>query len=334
VTGIQLPVGRGAGFRGRVGGGLRAGGRISTLQVNVGYVCNLACRHCHVESSPARTAPGDNMDEATARRVVGWAVAQPEITTVDFTGGSPEMNPNFRWMVQTLHGRGLYVIDRCNPTVIGHADPHTGEPYAWIPEFLAAHRVEVVASMPCYLQANVDGQRGRGSFEASIEGLRRLVAVGYGTDPGLPLNLVYNPVGPQLPPPQEALAEDYRRELHGRYGIAFTELWTITNMPIRRWRRELEREGTLDDYMALLVDAFNPATLDGLMCRHQISVDPQGRLYDCDFNQALGLRTSDRQSALLWELTARDLAGRAIATDDHCYGCTAGCGSSCGGAIV
>jgi radical SAM/Cys-rich protein len=334
VSAIALPVLEGTEFRTRFETELRAAPRISTLQINIGYVCNLACNHCHLESSPARTGRGDNMDPATARRVAAWAVAQPDITTVDITGGSPEMNPSFRWLVETLRGHGLHVMDRCNPTIIGYTDPRTGRGYSWIPRFLAAHEVEIVASLPCYRRDNVERQRGRGSFHASIEGLRRLVAVGYGTDPALRLNLVYNPTGPQLPPPQDALLADYRRELKRRYGIVFTELWTMTNMPIKRWRHRLERDGRLADYMATLVGAYNPATVDGLMCRHQISIDPQGRLHDCDFNQALGLRTPRLESAFLWDVTARELGNRAIATDDHCYGCTAGCGSSCGGAIV
>ena len=334
MSAIALPIVQARKFRRRFETELRSAPTISTLQVNIGYVCNLACTHCHVESSPARTAAQDNMDWPTARRVVAWAVAQPEITTVDLTGGSPEMNPNFRWVVETLRDHGLHVMDRCNPTIIEHADPRTGLEYAWIPPFLAANQVEVVASLPCYQRDNVETQRGRGSFNASIEGLRKLVAAGYGTDPALRLNLVYNPVGPHLPPPQETLVEDYRRELDRRFGIVFNELWTMANMPIKRWRHQLERDAKLEQYMADLTEAYNPATVGGLMCRHQISVDPQGRLYDCDFNQALGLRTPTLESTFLWELTARELGNRAIATDDHCYGCTAGCGSSCGGAIA
>jgi radical SAM/Cys-rich protein len=334
VTTLELPILDGAEFRARFETELRAAPVISTLQVNIGYVCNLACRHCHIESSPGRTAPEDNMDEPTARRVVDWVLAQDEIRTVDFTGGSPEMNPNFRWMVEELHAAGRALIDRCNPTIIEYVDHRTGADYAWIPEFLARHRVEVVASMPCYLEDNVEFQRGLGSYEASVEGLRRLNATGYGRDPQLRLNLVYNPNGPHLPPPQEALQGDYQRELKQRYGIVFNELWTITNMPIRRWRHELERDGRLADYMTLLINAFNPATVDGLMCRHQISIDPLGRLYDCDFNQALGLLTPGSDDRFLWDYTADELAHRVIATADHCYGCTAGAGSSCGGALA
>lgn len=331
---LELPILNGARFQAHFAGDLRAAGRISTLQINIGYVCNLACRHCHVDSSPARTASEDNMDEPTARRVVDWALAHPEIETVDFTGGSPEMNPNFRWMIAELSAAGKRIIDRCNPTIIEHVDRATGLDYAWIPAFLAEHRVQVVASMPCYLVDNVERQRGKGSYNASVEGLRKLNEVGYGRDPDLALNLVYNPNGPSLPPPQVALESDYKRELEDRFGLVFNELWTITNMPIRRWRHELERDGRLGAYMNLLMNAYNPATIDGLMCRHQISIDPLGRLFDCDFNQAVGLRTPHSDGRRLWDYTPDELAKRVIATDDHCYGCTAGAGSSCGGALA
>jgi radical SAM/Cys-rich protein len=334
VTTIELPILNGPRFRAHFDTELRSAPAISTLQVNIGYVCNLACRHCHVESSPARTAPEDNMDEATARRVVEWALAHPEIETVDLTGGSPEMNPAFRWMVETIAGSGRKVMDRCNPTIIDYVDRRTGADYAWVPAFLAEHRVEVVASMPCYLEDNVDRQRGRGAYDASVTGLLKLVEAGYGRDPELRLNLVYNPNGPSLPPPQEGLQADYKRELLERFGLVFNELWTITNMPIKRWRHELERDGQLEGYMQTLIDAFNASTIDGLMCRHQISIDPQGRLYDCDFNQALAMRTPGSEDRFLWDYTAAELSNRVIATDDHCYGCTAGAGSSCGGALA
>ena len=334
MTTVDLPILNGTRFRARFATDLRAAQKISTLQINIGYVCNLACDHCHVESSPARTAPEDNMSEATARKVLDWVLRQPTIGTVDLTGGSPEMNPNFRWLVEACHGHGLHVMDRCNPTIIDYVHRTTGVGYKWVPEFLAANEVEVVASMPCYIEANVEKQRGRGSYDASVAGLRELNAVGYGTHASLRLNLVYNPVGPHLPPPQAALEADYRQVLSDRFGIVFNELWTITNMPIKRWRHQLERDGQLAGYMSTLINAFNPATIDRLMCRHQISIDPQGRLYDCDFNQGLGLRTPGSEGRLIWEYTADELANRAIATDDHCYGCTAGAGSSCGGAIV
>ena len=213
---IELPILDGTRFRARFERELRAAPVITTLQVNIGYVCNLACRHCHVESSPARTAPEDNMDVATADRVVAWVLANPDIRTVDITGGSPEMNPSFRPMVERLTAGGRQIIDRCNPTIIESFDPGTGTRYDWIPEFLARHRVQIVASLPCYLEDNVERQRGKGAYNASIEGLRKLNAVGYGSDPELPQNLVYNPVGPHLPPPQASLEDDYKRELADR----------------------------------------------------------------------------------------------------------------------
>jgi radical SAM/Cys-rich protein len=334
VIPLDLPILDQPRFRARFHRELRAATVIPTLQINLGYRCNLACRHCHVESSPARTAPGDNMDKPTARRVVEWALGQPSIDTVDLTGGSPEMNGNFRWMVAAFRSAGRHVMDRCNPTIIDSADPDTGHVYDWVPAFLAAHQVEVIASMPCYLESNVERQRGRGSYAASVQGLRRLNAEGYGRDPALALNLVYNPAGPSLPPDQDSLEADYKRELRSRFGIVFNRLWTITNMPIARWRNELERQGRLSAYMAELIGAFNADTIDGLMCRHQINIDPLGRLYDCDFNQAIGLRARGRESRFIWDMSMDELTERAIATDDHCYGCTAGCGSSCGGAIV
>jgi radical SAM/Cys-rich protein len=331
---LDLPILNGTKFKARFETELFAAPMIRTLQVNIGYVCNLACRHCHVESSPARVAPEDNMDEATARRVVDWALAHSGIEAVDFTGGSPEMNPNFQWMVRELHAAGKRVMDRCNPTIIEYEDRKTGARFDWVPEFLAAHQVEVIASLPCYTADNVEHQRGKGTYNASVEGLLKLNAAGYGREPNLRLNLVFNPNGPSLPPPQASLQDDYRRELDERFGLVFNELWTITNMPIKRWRHELERDGNLQPYMTTLIDAYNGCTIDGLMCRHQINIDPRGRLYDCDFNQALDMRTPGRESQHLWDVTADDLAARIIATDDHCYGCTAGAGSSCGGSLA
>ena len=333
MTTIDLPILDHPGFRARFDAELRAAKSITTLQINIGKVCNLACRHCHVESSPARTAPEDNMNEATAKKVVEWTLRQDSLTTVDLTGGSPEMNPNFRWMVEQFREAGLTVIDRCNPTIIEFIDKKSGTDYRWIPEFLAKNQVQVVASLPCYLADNVERQRGKGAYNASVEGLRKLNEVGYGSNPDLSLNLVYNPIGPVLPPCQEALEKDYKRELQNRFGLVFNQLWTITNMPIKRWRHELQRDGHLEPYMTLLIDSFNASTLTGLMCRHQINIDPTGRMYDCDFNQALEMPTPNLESKFIWETTTHELARRPIATDDHCYGCTAGPGSSCGGAI-
>ncbi len=331
---VSLPISNGHAFENRFAEGLRAAPVISTLQINIGYLCNLACRHCHVESSPKRTGKSENMTAETAQRIVEWALRQPTLDTVDLTGGSPEMNPNFRWIVQTFHQAGWKVMDRCNPTILNEIDPRTGQSFDWIPSFLADHAVEVVASLPCYLEDNVNRQRGKGAYDGSIEGLRKLNHVGYGHDPRLMLNLVFNPIGPSLPPPQEQLASDYRRELHQRFGLVFNELWTITNMPIKRWRHELERTGRLDEYMTLLVNSFNPNTVDGLMCRHQINVNPQGRLFDCDFNQAEEIEAPGFEGRFIWETSIDELASRVIGTADHCYGCTAGSGSSCGGVLV
>lgn len=334
MTTIDLPILDSERFRAKFETELRAAPVISTLQINIGYVCNLACRHCHVESSPARTAPEDNMSKETAQKVVQWTLDHPTIQKVDFTGGSPEMNPNFRWMVETFHEAELEIMDRCNPTIITAQNRATGEHYEWIPEFLASQKVMVIASMPCYSEENVEKQRGKGSYDASVEGLLKLNAMGYGISPELKLNLVFNPNGPNLPPPQESLAQDYKRELKARFGLVFNELWTITNMPIKRWRHELERNGQLEAYMTTLTEAYNAQNVEGLMCRHQISIDPEGHLYDCDFNQALKMKTPGFEKRFLWEMNADELAGRIIATDDHCYGCTAGSGSSCGGALA
>lgn len=307
---------------------------LDTLQINIGRICNLACNHCHVDSSPARTAPEDNMNEATARKVVDWALKQVSVRTIDFTGGSPEMNPNFRWMVEALRKAGRHVIARCNPTIIEFRGWKIPEDYSWIPKFYADHEVEVIASLPCYLEENVKKQRGSHAFSDSMLGLLKLNEVGYGIKRDLVLNLVYNPVGPSLPPPQACLEDEYRDYLGKNYGLRFNHLYTITNLPIKRWRHQLEREGQLEPYMRKLIDAFNPATLEGLMCRHQINIDPEGRMYDCDFNQALELGSPGVEDRFVWEVTETELLDRLICTADHCYGCTAGAGSSCGGALV
>lgn len=315
------------------GGHLQSSRQISTLQINVGLVCNLACKHCHVASSPSRTSRSENMSSETVERVLKWLQENPAINVVDLTGGSPEMNPNFQRLVAGCSAIGKRVINRCNPTIIPFRDPATGASFDWIPRFLADHQVEVVASLPCYLEDNVRKQRGRDAYDASIDGLRQLNQVGYGREAALRLNLVYNPLGPSLPPPQSELLDTYRRELDERFGIAFNQLWTITNMPIKRWRDDLQRQGQLRPYMQLLIGAYNPATVDQLMCRHQIHVDSQGRLHDCDFNYALDLRVPGQEKRRLWDLSLDELANRRIATGNHCYGCTAGAGSSCGGSI-
>jgi radical SAM/Cys-rich protein len=299
---------------------LRAAG-VEVLQVNVGKFCNQTCAHCHVDAGPDRR---EVMSAETAEACLD-VLAAHDIPTLDITGGAPELNPNFRRLV--ARGRELrrHVIDRCNLTVLlvaGHTD---------LPEFLAAHRVEVVASLPCYLMENVDKQRGAGVFERSIEALRRLNAVGYGRD--LPLTLVYNPVGPSLPPPQAKLESAYREQLRSRFGIEFTRLFTITNMPISRFLDDLVRSGKLDAYMEKLIGAFNPAAVDGLMCRTTLSVGWDGRLYDCDFNQMLELDVGEGPRHIR-DFDRSALSGRRIVTRQHCYGCTAGAGSSCGGSIV
>lgn len=307
---------------------------LKTLQINIGSLCNLACNHCHVDSSPARTGAHENMSRETAQRIVNWALDLKVMNTVDFTGGSPEMNANYRWMVEKFARESWHIITRCNPTLInykGHKEP---EDYRWIPLFYAEHKIEVVASMPCYLEVNVDTQRGKGAYNESVAGLLKLNEVGYGSDPKLRLNLVFNPTGANLPPAQDDLEMDYKRELKARFGIVFNELWTMTNMPVKRWRHALERDGQLEGYMSKLISAYNPDTLKQLMCRHQINVVSDGRVYDCDFNYALDLPAPGLENKYIWELSEDDLLGRTIATSDHCYGCTAGAGSSCGGSLT
>jgi radical SAM/Cys-rich protein len=298
-----------------------------TLQVNVGKLCNQACHHCHVDAGPKRT---EIMTRATAERVIELAASSPGITTLDFTGGAPELNPSFRWLVESARGLSRDVIVRCNLTVMFVAGME------WLGEFYRAHNVHLVCSLPCYSAENVEKQRGKGVFEKSIEALQELNRLGYGTG-GLHLDLVYNPVGPSLPPPQPELEAEYRTELGGRFGIAFDHLFTITNMPIRRFAEQLDRWGRFQDYMGLLVNHFNPATVEGLMCRTLVSAGWDGALYDCDFNQMLeiGIGAKGGKGLTIWEiddLAALELA--PIATGPHCFGCTAGAGSSCGGALA
>ena len=300
--------------------------RLETVQANLGYRCNQACLHCHVNAGPTRR---EAMSRDTAEAVLEL-VAASGATTLDLTGGAPELNPHFRWLVETAHARGVQVMDRCNLTILsepGHED---------LAGFLAAHRVEVVASLPCYLEDNVDGQRGAGVYARSIAGLRQLNALGYGDGrSGLMLNLVYNPTGPYLPPPQAALEADYRRELGGRHGIVFDRLFTLANMPIQRFGSTLVSHGEFDAYMTLLRGAHRDDNLDQVMCRTLVSVGWDGTVYDCDFNQMLGLPLAvpGRTRPQVRDLIGRDLAGNPIAVAGHCYGCTAGQGSSCGGAL-
>jgi radical SAM/Cys-rich protein len=302
---------------------------IDTLQVNLGYRCNQSCLHCHVNAGPNRT---EQMDGATVDLVLEVMRAR-RIATLDLTGGAPELNEHFRRLVSSARALGATVIDRCNLTILeepGHED---------LAEFLREERVQVVASLPCYAQANVDRQRGEGVFDKSIRALQRLNALGYGADGSdLTLNLVYNPQGPSLPPPQFQLEQDYKRFLAVNFGVRFNQLLTITNQPIARFGSTLISKGQFRDYMALLRSAHRPENLPGVMCRSLVSVDWQGNLHDCDFNQMLGmpLQADGRRGATLHlrDLLARDLADSPIAVADHCYACTAGQGSSCGGALA
>ncbi len=298
-------------------------GRIEVLQVNVGKLCNQACAHCHVDAGPDRR---EVMSHETAEHVIEVLRRHP-IPTLDVTGGAPELNPNFRWLVGQARALGRHVMDRCNLTVLLTA------PQADLINFLAAHRVEIVASLPSFRSAGTDAQRGEGVFEKSLEALRRLNAVGYGRGEGLVLNLVHNPVGAFLPGNQASIERDYRRELESRHGIVFDHLYTITNMPISRFLEYLERSGNLKRYADLLVRSFNPAAVSGLMCRTMLSVGWDGRLFDCDFNQMLELGVSDGGAGTLAELLATGVLRRRVRTARHCFGCTAGAGSSCGGAL-
>jgi radical SAM/Cys-rich protein len=299
-------------------------GTVSTLQVNVGKICNQACLHCHVEAGPKRT---ESMSRETAERVLFLLNRSPEIHTVDITGGAPEINSSFRELVTASRDSGRHVIDRCNLTILLEPGFET------LPSFLAENGVNVTASLPCYTASNVDEQRGRGVFEKSIEALRQLNRLGYGrAGSGLELNLVYNPLGPTLPPPQDRLEQDYKRHLVAEFGIEFNRLLTITNMPIARFAEVLRRTGKGEQYKQLLVDHFDPATLSQLMCRSLVSVGWDGGLYDCDFNQMLEVPVPARRT--IWEIESFDeLSKQLIATGSHCFGCTAGTGSSCGGQL-
>jgi len=298
----------------------------STLQLNLGYLCNIACVHCHVNAGPTRK---ELMDRDTMQLALEFA-HRHAIRTLDLTGGSPEMNPHFRWLVESARAAGIHVMDRFNPTVVEEPG------YAWVPDFLATQRVEVIASLPCYTQTNVDTQRGDGVFASSLRVLRQMNALGYGVDgSGLLLNLVYNPVGAFLPGPQQALEADYRQRLGEEHGIVFNQLFTLANMPIQRFGSWLQSKGQFDTYLQLLRDNHREANLEHVMCRDLISIDWQGYAYDCDFNQMLGLQLGDHDTrSHLRDLLDAELAGGAIRVAGHCFGCTAGQGSSCGGALV
>ncbi len=300
--------------------------RIETLQVNLGYKCNQSCVHCHVNAGPDRT---EQMGQETIETVLRFLQVSG-IGTLDVTGGAPELNPYFRELLVRARLLDVHVIDRCNLTVL--EEPGQGD----LAAFLAGNQIEVIASLPCYTQELVDRQRGKGVYETSIRALTRLNALGYGADGSrLELNLVYNPQGPSLPPPQKELEADYRRELGERFGIRFNSLYTLTNMPIARFGSMLISKGQFNAYMKLLHQSFREENLDAVMCRSLISVDWQGFVYDCDFNQMLGLplKIAGKARVRLSELMERDLEGNAIVVKDHCFGCTAGQGSSCGGAL-
>jgi radical SAM/Cys-rich protein len=294
--------------------------------VNVGKLCNLICTHCHVNAGPKRK---EIMTRQTIDRILDW-LARTNISIVDLTGGAPEMIPDFRYFVERVKALqpSRHVIDRCNLTIL--LEPG----YEDLPEFLATHKVEIIASMPCYCPENVNAQRGEGVFEGSIEAMQLLNSLGYGKAVDLPLNLVYNPVGAFLAGPQAELEADYKRELKKHFGIVFNRLYTITNLPIARFASYLRHNNKLKEYMQLLIENFNPATIEGLMCRNTISVGWRGEVYDCDFNQQLGLQWENGRRLFVWDVDPDKIANREIMTGDHCFGCTAGAGSSCGGAIL
>lgn len=298
--------------------------RLRELQVNVGRLCNQACHHCHVDAGPKRT---EIMTWETMEKILKWT-EESDITSVDITGGAPEINPHFRGFVDRFLALGLPVTARCNLTVL--LEPGQKDQAAWY----AQRKIRLVCSLPCYTQNNVDAQRGNGVFKKSIEALQQLNAMGYGHDKTRVLDLVYNPGGAFLPGAQEKLEADYKRRLKEEFGIVFSRLMTITNLPINRFAHFLERTGEYNRYMQLLEDNFNSNTIAGLMCRHLISVDWLGRVFDCDFNQMLDLPLGDKPHRYLWDLSAPQLDGAPIAVESHCLGCTAGAGSSCGGALA
>ena len=301
-------------------------GRPEILQVNVGKLCNLTCVHCHVNAGPKRK---EIMSRETIDRILNW-FGRTNIPTIDLTGGAPEMIPDFCYFIKRVKELqpSRHVIDRCNLTIL--LEPE----YEDLATFLASHKVEIIASMPCYSPENVNAQRGEGVFEGSIAALQLLNSLGYGTDAHLPLHLVYNPVGAFLPPAQTDLETDYKRELQKFFGIVFNRLYTLTNLPIGRFAAYLRHKAKLEEYMELLISAFNPATIDGLMCRNTLSVGWRGEVYDCDFNQQLDMQWVNGRALFLWDLDPDAIDNREIMTGNHCFGCTAGAGSSCGGAIV
>jgi radical SAM/Cys-rich protein len=300
--------------------------RTDILQLNLGKLCNLTCVHCHVNAGPKRR---EIITRETVDRILGW-LSNTEIHIVDLTGGAPEMMPDFRYLVGQLRKMPQVetIIDRCNLTIL------LAPGYEWLADFLVVHRMKIIASMPCYKVDNVDAQRGDGVFDSSIRALQLLNRLGYGRMADLPLDLVYNPNGDFLPPDQTELEADYKRELKKHFDIDFHRLYTLTNMPIGRFASWLNHHGKLDAYMQMLIEAFNPASVGGLMCQNTLSVGWRGEVYDCDFNQQLGVQWKSGAPLFLWDLDPERLEGRPIAIDNHCFGCTAGSGSSCGGALV
>jgi radical SAM/Cys-rich protein len=301
-------------------------GKTEILQLNLGKLCNLTCIHCHVNAGPKRK---EIITRETIDRILQWQ-AGTDIEIVDLTGGAPEMVPDFRYLVERLceFPHVKTIIDRCNLTILLEAG------YEWLADFLFAHRLKIVASMPCYAPENVNAQRGDGVFDASIRALQVLNRLGYGRNDELILDLVYNPNGAFLPPDQTELEADYKRELKQNFDIDFHHLYTITNMPIARFASWLRHNGKLESYMQLLIDAFNPASVAGLMCRNTLSVGWRGEVYDCDFNQQLGMAAGNRNPIFLWDIDYAQLENTPIAVGNHCFGCTAGSGSSCSGALT
>ena len=299
--------------------------RPEILQLNVGKICNLTCIHCHVNAGPGRR---EMMTRVTIDKILAW-LEPTDIPIVDVTGGAPEMIPDFKYLILELkkQHQPRHLIDRCNLTIF------LAPGYEDLAEFLREHTVEIVASMPCYTPENVEEQRGEGVFDASISALQLLNQLGYGIDPQLPLHLVYNPVGIALPPDQSELKADYKRELKNSYGILFNDLYTITNLPIARFLSYLKQNAKYEEYMELLVESFNPRAVEGLMCRNTISVGWEGDVFDCDFNQMLNLPLADNNRKFLWDIDIQSLENLPIQTRNHCYGCTAGAGSSCTGSI-
>ncbi len=294
------------------------------LQLNLGKKCNQTCAHCHVGAGPARR---EMMTRQTMERVLDW-LAPTDIATVDITGGAPELNPDFRFLVTQLREMKRRVMDRCNLTVLFEPEQED------LAEFLAQNEVEIVASLPCYGEENVNAQRGDGVFDLSIAALQRFNALGYAGDANLMLHLVYNPLGAHLPPSQAALEADYKRELWDKFGIRFNRLFALANLPIARFAAQLRRENKLENYFDLLEENFNATTISGLMCRSTLNVGWGGEVYDCDFNGMLNLQWNKTNSLYLWDVDPNQIENRAIATGKHCFGCTAGAGSSCGGALA